>query len=254
MESTDFFLLFGGKVLRSDATIADYDLASGSQLFLCERLVGGAGQGVKRPRIEMTEEDWRELAEEEAEWRADQEDRYCEGWGDGCGGEHGNEDDDENMDGVDYSYDSSEEEDAHRPRAGCQKDPRTMKQRMADLREKNSCVRAPSPFLSLSPPLSHASPRPELLREENEKVKKANRNYFDENARLKKAKNDLEKEYERLQNAKCSCTARKSKAKPAPSNQKTSDDRHARLRAGRKKVDAVDGTQAALADVSQCES
>lgn len=139
MESTDFFLLSGGEVLRSDATIADYDLASGSQLFLCERLVGGAGQGVKRPRIEMTEENWSELAKEEAEWRADQEDRYCEGWGDGCGGEHAHEDDDENMDGVDYSYDSSEEdEDAHHPRAGCQREPRTMKQRMADLREKNS--------------------------------------------------------------------------------------------------------------------
>lgn len=136
MESTDFFLLSGGKVLRSDATIADYDLASSSQLFVCERLVGGAGQGVKSPRIEITEKNWSELAEEEAEWRADQEDRYCEGWGDGCGGEHGDEDDNENMDGVDYSYDSSEEdEDA---RAGCQKEPSTIKQRMAALREKNS--------------------------------------------------------------------------------------------------------------------
>lgn len=85
-------------------------------------------------------------------------------------------------------------------------------------------------------------------------MKKGNRNYFAENTRLKKAKKDLEKEYERLKNAKCSCTARKSKAKPAPSNQKTSDGRHARLRAGRKEVDAVDGTQAALADVSRLES
>lgn len=83
-----------------------------------------------------------------------------------------------------------------------------------------------------------------MLREENEKVKKANRNYFDENARLKKAKKDLEKELERLQNAKCSCTARKSKPKKkAPAIVKTSDDRHARLRAGRREVDVADGAQ-----------
>lgn len=79
--------------------------------------------------------------------------------------------------------------------------------------------------------------------------------YFDEIERLKKEKKGLEEELERLQKAKCSCTAPKSKAKakakakPAPSNQKTSDDRSARLRAGRRMVDNVDGTQAALAGV-----
>lgn len=101
--------------------------------------------------------------------------------------------------------------------------------------------------------LTHASPCTESLREENEKMAKANRNYFDENERLKKEKQALEKKLERLENAECSCTAPKSKVKPAPSNQRTSDDRHARLRAGRRKVDTVDGTQAALADVSRRE-
>lgn len=139
IDPTAFFLLFGGKVLRSESTLADYNLANGSQLLMSQRLMGGAGQPVKRPRIEVAEIDWTRLAEEEDEWRADREEQYCEGWGDGCGGEHAHQDSDENMDDVEYSYSSSEEdEEARRTNGGCQKKPRTQKQIKAELRARNS--------------------------------------------------------------------------------------------------------------------
>ncbi|GAA5976965.1 hypothetical protein JCM10908_005694 [Rhodotorula pacifica] len=188
--SRDFYLSYGGKILRTKNMLAEYGIQSGSCIMLSERLVGGAGN---THRIVMTSEDWdREQEMEDISMLSESEVSNFEN-------------------GNDFYSDPEEEERTSRQR------------RRAELEIEDAYVFEPTHY---GPSFRRVQPRYEdyqarldkqalssakrqrtlTLREKLKKAKQdvkkyssANVKYFNQIARLQKNKDALERQVRQLQ-------------------------------------------------------